>query len=34
METTFHVNVYKFYKPNQENQEITNTGWRINSYKI
>ena len=31
METTLHVNYYKFH--NQENEEI-NIDWRINSYKI
>ena len=30
METTFHVNDYKF----QEIEEITKTNWKIDLYKI
>ena len=32
METTLHVNDYSFI--NQENEEITKTDWKIDSYKI
>ena len=38
METTLHVNVFKFHKflsfINQKNKEITKTDWSIDSYKI
>ena len=32
METTLHVNKFKFHKPG--NEEITQIVWRIDSYKI